>query len=511
MEGHYSIRQRAGLFLGIPIFLIMLFSSPIGGMSREAHLTGAVAILMSIFWITEAIPIPATALLPLVLFPMLKIQKASDVAISYGDTIIYLFMGGFFIAEAMQKCNLHKRIALFIIKRLGTEKRKIILGFMISTAFISLWISNTATALMMLPIATAVTLSLEELDKDTIGDKVLRKSHFGKALMLAVAYSASIGGIGTLIGTPPNLIFAAISKKLFPNSPSVGFAYWMIIGLPVVIIMIPISWYYLVSFGFKVKKEKFEKGTTVIDEKIKELGSMKLSEKLVLGIFSLTAFGWIFRENINIGSFTIPGWSNLLGINEFIHDSTVAIFSAVLLFLIPVNLRKKEFLLDWETAKNIPWGILILFGGGIALSSAFTVSGLSHWIGESLKFFSSFSPFWIIIIVSVVAILLTEVASNTATATIFMPIMGSLAVFLKVHPHILMIPVTISVSLAFMLPVATPPNAVVFSSGYLEISDMVKAGVILDIIGCILITALLYFLIFPILGINPTILPEWAL
>lgn len=511
MEGHYSIYQKIGLILGLTIFLIMLFSPSIGSMSREAYLTGAVAILMSIFWITEAIPIPATALIPLVLFPILKIQKASDVAVSYGDNIIYLFMGGFFIAEAMQKCNLHKRIALFIIKRLGTEKRRIVLGFMISTAFISLWISNTATALMMFPIAVAVTLSLEEIEKNGDKNVIMKKSNLGKALMLAVAYSASIGGIGTLIGTPPNLVFAAISKKLFPNSPAVGFAYWMMIGLPVVIIMIPISWYYLVSFGFKIKKEKFEKGSTIIDEKIKELGPMKLSEKFVLGIFSLTAFGWILRENIKIGSFIIPGWSNLLGINEFIQDSTVAMFSSVLLFLIPVNLRKKEFLLDWETAKNIPWGILILFGGGIALSSAFTVSGLSRWIGESLRYFSNFSPFWIIIIVSLAAIALTEVTSNTAAATIFMPIMGGLAVFLKVHPHILMIPVTISVSLAFMLPVSTPPNAVVFSSGYLEISDMVKAGAILDIIGCILITALLYFLIFPILGINPTVVPGWAI
>jgi len=510
LERNYTLRQKIGLFSGIPLFIIICCLPSLTGMPREAHLSAAVAVLMGIFWITEAIPIPATSLIPLVLFPLLKIQKASDVAVSYGDRNIFLFMGGFFIAQSMQKCNLHRRIALHIIKSIGTNKRKIVLGFMLSTAFLSMWISNTATSLMMLPIALAVVVSFEDIDKNAFGETIHKKSTFGTALMLGIAYSASIGGIGTLVGTPPNLIFAALSKTLFPKSPGISFAYWFAVGLPVVIIMIPIAWYYLVSFGFKIKKEKVKKHYTVIDEKILELGPMKLNEKLVLGVFIFTALGWIFRENIEIGALKIPGWSDLLGIREYTHDSMVAIFSAILLFLIPVNLGKREFLLDWEHAKRIPWGILILFGGGIALASGIKESGLSNYIGESLQFFSGLNLFLIVVIVCVVAIFLTEITSNTATTNIFMPVMASLAVFLNVHPYILMIPTTISMSLAFMLPVATPPNAIVFSSGYVEISDMVKAGFIMNIIGCILIPLLLYFVIFPILGISPDILPNWA-
>jgi len=510
LERNYTIRQKIGLFLGIPLFIIICSLPSLSGMPREAHLSAAIAVLMATFWITEAIPIPATSLIPLVLFPLLKIQNVSEVAVSYGNSNIFLFMGGFFIAQAMQKCNLHRRIALYIIERIGTNKRKVVLGFMLSTAFLSMWISDTATALMMLPIALAVIVSFEDIDKNAFGEAIPKKSSFGTALMLGVAYSASIGGIGTLVGTPPNIIFAALSKTLFPNSPGISFAYWLVVGLPVVIIMIPIAWYYLVSFGLKVKKEKVKKRYTVIDEKIKELGPMKFNEKLVLGIFIFTALGWIFRENIEIGALKIPGWSDLLGIREYTHDSMVAIFSAILLFLIPVNLNKREFLLDWEHAKRIPWGILVLFGGGIALASGFKESGLSNYIGESLQFISGLNHYLIVVIVCVVAIFLTEITSNTATTNIFMPIMASLAVFLNVHPYILMIPATISMSLAFMLPVATPPLAIVFSSGYIEISDMIKVGFILNIIGCILIPLLLYFVIFPILGISPDILPQWA-
>ena len=508
MKEGYTLRNKAGLFLGIPFIMLFCFLPTPEGMSGEAHLTAGVALLMAIFWITEAIPIPATALIPLFIFPLLKIQEASVVASSYGDKNIFLFMGGFFIAQGMQKCNLHRRIALQIIKFVGTEKRKIILGFMVSTAVLSMWISNTATALMMLPIATAVIISLGEIDKND--NSAEKKSTFGTALMLGIAYSASIGGIGTLIGTPPNIIFAALSKTLFPESPTIGFAYWMAIGVPVVIIMIPVMWYYLVTFSFKLKKEKIMKGDSVIEERLRELGPIKLSEKLVLTVFMFTSLGWIFRQTIQIGSLKIPGWSNLLGIEEYVHDSTVAIFAALLLFLIPVNLKERDFLLDWEHAKRIPWGILILFGGGIALASGFKESGLSEWIGESLQFFSGLNVFMIIIIISIVASLVTELTSNTATSTIFIPVMASLAIFLNIHPYILMIPATISVSLAFMLPVATPPNAIVFSSGYVKITDMIRAGVWLDFIGCILITLLLYFIIFPILGISPTEMPDWA-
>ena len=504
----YTIRQGIGLFAGLFIFALFLILPPFGEMSRDAHLTAAAALLMGIFWVTEPIPIPATALFPLVLFPLLKLQKASAVALAYGDKSIFLFMGGFFIARSMQKWNLHRRIALYIIKVIGTEKRKIILGFMVSTAFLSMWISNTATTLMMLPIAVAVIVSIEEFDKNMHLNNGL--SSFGTALMLGIAYSASIGGIGTLVGTPPNIIFISISKALFPESPGIGFAYWLVIGLPVVIIMLPIAWYYLVTVGFRIKKEKAEGHREVIDNKIKELGLMSKAEKRVLSIFILTSLGWIFRETLQIGHLKIIGWSNLLGVEKYAHDSTVAIGAALLLFIIPGDSEKREFLLDWENAKKIPWGILILFGGGIALALGFKESGLSEWIGKSLEFFSGTRVLLIIFIVCTVSIFLTEMTSNTATTTLFIPILASLALFLKIHPYIVMIPVTISVSLAFMLPVATPPNAIVFSSGYIKITDMARAGIVLNCIGCILIPLLCYFIIFPLIGISPTVIPQWA-
>jgi len=503
----FKIRKKIGLFLGIPLAAGFCLLPTPEGMSVEAQRIGGISILMAFWWITEAIPIPATALLPIVLFPLLGIHDAQTTASAYGDRNIFLFMGGFFIALAMAKWKLHRRIALYIIWIIGTSKRRLVLGFMVSSAFLSLWISNTATALMMLPISTAVILSLKEMKNTNLKEST---NSFPVALMLGICYGASIGGIGTLVGTPPNIIFSSISQSLFQDAPEFGFGNWLFIGLPVTIIFLPICWFYLTFIVFRIKRQKTIDQKEVITKKIDELGSMTIGEKMVLAIFCFTALGWIFRADLTIGNFHIPGWSNLFPWKELIHDSTVAIFASILLFLIPVSISKPRFLLSWEDAKNIPWGILILFGGGIALAEGFKSTGLSEWIGHNITFVQHISPFFTIIVVCLTITFMTEITSNTATANIFLPVLASIAVSFHIHPYLLMIPATISASCAFMLPVATPPNAIIFSSGYVSMSDMVKAGFVLNFLGALLIPVIIYFISLPLLGIDSSIFPSWA-
>jgi len=474
-------------------------------MTVEAKYVAAVTILMGFWWLTEAIPIPVTSLIPIILFPLLGIKDAASTTASYGDKNIFLFMGGFFIAIAIEKCGLHRRIALNIIAMLGKSKKTIILGFMIASSFLSMWISNTATTLMMLPIGAAVITSIGEIFEEN-----KNQENFNKALMLGIAYAASIGGISTLIGSPPNLIFAGVSKTIFPDSPEITFTKWITFGIVIVIIFLPICWYILTGFLFKIKSENTHKVKTVVREKLKSLGKIKREEKLVLIIFILTSLGWIFRRRIDLEFFSIPGWSELLNRPKFAHDSTVAIAGAILLFLIPGNWKKKEFLLNWRDAKKIPWGILILFGGGIALASGFRDSGLSSYIGHSLKGLSHLPSWCVVFTICMVVTFLTEVTSNTATASIFMPILAGLAISTRIHPFLLMIPATVSASCAFMLPVATPPNAIVFSSGWIKIPDMAKTGIFLNIIGAILITAITFLITIPLFNINFNTLPVWA-
>ena len=363
-SNYTSIRQKIGLWAGIPVFIFFLYFPISETIEPIAQKTLAVAILMALWWITEALPIPATSLIPIVAFPFLNIMGAKEVVRSYGDSNIFLFMGGFFLAMSMQKWGLHRRIALHIIRFIGLGPHKIILGFMIATAFLSMWISNTATTMMMYPIGLAVILQLTTTLGQEYGENHSQSSikSFEIALMLGIAYAASIGGIGTKIGTPPNIVFAAAVKSIFPDAPEIGFLQWMKVGLPLVIIFIPITWFFLTYISQPIKIKKFSGGKDIINEEIKQLGRMSKGEFYVLIIFVLTALAWIFRRNIEIGTFIIPGWSNALGIKNMVNDATVAIFSALLLFSIPTNLKEKEFLLDWEWAIKIQWGILLLFG-----------------------------------------------------------------------------------------------------------------------------------------------------
>lgn len=508
-----TIRHRIGLYGAIPIFLFFLFFPISDSLNPTAQKTLAVAILMAWLWITEALPIPVTSLIPVIAFPALKIMEGKKVVQSYSDSNIFLFMGGFFLAMAMQKWGLHRRVALHIIRFIGLGPKKIILGFMIATAFLSMWISNTASTMMMYPIGLAVILQMSSLRGSDSQDPLqldAKTKTFQTALMLGIAYAASIGGIGTIIGTPPNIVFAAAVKSIFPEAPEIGFIGWMMVGVPLVIVFVPVTWLFLTRIGLPIRIRSLPGSSDVIREELKKIGPMRKGERLVMIIFLATAFLWIFRKNIDLGTFTIPGWSNALGIANYVNDATVAIFSAILLFAIPENLKKRSFLLDWEWAIKIPWGILLLFGGGIALAAGFKATGLAAWIGSNLSLFSSVPLIVMITITCFMLTFLTEVTSNTATATIFMPILAATALAMGVHPYLLMVPATISASCAFMLPVATPPNAIIFGSGCVTIPQMAKVGVGLNFIGIVIVTTITYLVAIPAFGILLNTFPSWA-
>lgn len=509
MNNHSLTRQKIGLLIGIPLFLFILFFPRPEGISPEGQKTLAVTVLMAFWWITEALPISATALLPLVLFPILKVDTAQEVAAQFGDRNIFLFMGGFFLATAIEKCGLHKRMALKTVAILGTSPGKIILGMMCATAFLSMWISNTATTIMMLPIAIAISKYAVSQTSDNIQESKDIGS-FGTVLMLSIGYGASIGGIGTLIGTPPNIIFAAHVQKLFPEAPEISFFRWFLLGFPLVVVFIPIAWFYLVKIVHPIKIKTLLGTKKVIKTQLKDMGPMTRDEKIILTIFLITAFGWMFRKNIDIGVWVVPGWSNLLGIEKMVHDSTVAILGSILLFAIPANFKRREHLLDWKSAVKIPWGILLLFGGGLALAHEFQVTGLAKWIGSNLSLLKLVPIIVGVLIVVLTIDFLTEITSNTAIASIFMPILAATSIAMSVHPFLFMIAGTIAASLAFMLPVATPPNAVIFGSGYITLPQMAKTGLGLNLIGMILTTLFVYLLAIPIFGITLSNLPNWV-
>ncbi|MFQ5770011.1 MAG: SLC13 family permease [bacterium] len=510
-QSNYSLHKKVSLFLGIPIMLTILFLPRPAGLSPEGHKTLAVAILMALWWITEALPIPATALIPLAFFPFLSIMNYKEVAPNYSDSIIFLFMGGFFLAVTMQKWNLHKRLALHIVNIVGTSATRLILGFMVATAFISMMISNTSTTLLMYPIGLAVVLHLSELkNQENAASSGMVDPNFQTALMLGIAYSASVGGIGTLIGTPPNVIFAGVVTTLFPHAPSISFFQWMLIGIPLVLIFLPIIWLCLTRFIFPIAQNELVGSKEYIEEQLQQLGKMSRGENVTLWVFIMTALALIFRRDINLSVVTIPGWTNALGISQWVSDTTVVMFAALLMFAIPVNWKRGEFLLDWKWAIKIPWGLLLLFGGGIALAKGFQTTGLAAWIGSHLTNLNRVPVIVMILLICILLTFLTELTSNTAMTTIFMPILASTAVAMHTHPYLLMIPATISASCAFMLPVATPPNAIIFGSGYVSMSSMTKAGLVINLIGALLITALVYLLAIPIFNITPNSIPNWV-
>ncbi len=497
--------KTTGLFVGIVLFVLILLAPTPAGMTAEAQCAAAVAALMSAWWISEATDIAVTALLPIALFPALGVMTAQQVAGHYAEHIVFLYLGGFLIALGMERWNLHRRLALGVIRRVGSRPSLMMLGFMLATAFLSMWISNTATTMMMLPIALAVVNQLADLasidgqrDEGT-ADRI--RKNFGVILLLGIAYAASVGGIGTIIGSPTTVAFLGFLETSFPDERRIAFADWTLVCLPIVIVFLPICWLYLARFGSEVSLQRirFSGGSDVIVNEQRKLGSMSFAEKYVLGVSSLTALLWIMRRPLELGSVRIPGWSQLFDDPGALQDSTVAMAMASLLFLTPSGQKDSEGrmrpVLDWQTAAHgVPWGVVFLFGGGFSLAAAISETGLATWIGAQLAGLEG-APLWLLVPLScLMAVLLTETTSNIATVLMLSPVIGAAAVEIGVHPYLMLIPSAIMANFAFMLPVATPPNAIVFSSGWISIPQMLRAGIILDALALIIVPVMVYVL-----------------
>jgi sodium-dependent dicarboxylate transporter 2/3/5 len=464
-----GIRQRSGLVLGPLLFILILLTEP-ESLSPEATVVAGVTIWMAVWWISEAIPISATALLPIVVFPAFGAMKVGDVTAQYGHHIVFLMLGGFFIAIAMEKWDLHKRIALFVVHTIGIGPRRIIAGFMVATAFLSAWISNTSTAMVMMPIGTAVIASISAKKSDP---------DFNVALMLSIAYAASIGGMATLVGTPPNLIFAGIYQSMF--GVQVNFFEWAYFGFPLAFVMLVITWFYLTHIGYRIQKDEIPGSGEVIKAEMARQGKITREEKHVLIVFALVAVLWMTRGLL---------WGKYF---PLVTDASIAITGALLLFVIPA--RKEASLLSWEDTEKVPWGVALLMGGGFAIARGFAETGLAEWVSQSFTFLVAMPVFLLILATVVITKVFTEITSNTATATILMPIAASIAVTLGISPFGIMAAVAISSSLAFMMPVATPPNAIVFGSGYVTIPQMARAGLWLNLVTVVLVS-LFAFLVF---------------
>jgi sodium-dependent dicarboxylate transporter 2/3/5 len=488
----YSKAQAIGLYLGPSLFILTLFFFAPEGLSFEAKAVLATTLWVATWWITEAIPIPATSLLPLFLLPVTGALNSATVTSAYGDDIIFLFLGGFFIATAMEKWNLHKRMALAIIAFVGTSTQRILLGFMLATAFLSMWVSNTAAVMMMIPMALAITAQVTNALQDT--PEASDIPVFEKSLIFAVGYAGTIGGMGTLIGTPPNIILAAQVRELFDIE--ITFASWMMIGVPVVIVLLAIAWIYLGRIAFRMRIKGIPGGKALIENQRQQLGKISFEESAVAAVFAFAAFMWITREFI---------WSGIL---PELRDGMIAVLAAVILFLIPVSSRSGGRVLDWRDSREIPWGILLLFGGGLAIAAGFRETGLSTWMGSQLTVLDSLHLILIIACASLLILFLTEITSNTATATMILPVVAALALALNIHPFALMIPCAMAANCAFMLPVGTPPNAIIFATEKLSIVEMVRVGFVMNIIAATLIVLAVYFLVPVIWSLDLRVVPE---
>ncbi|MCD6597571.1 MAG: SLC13/DASS family transporter [Bacteroidales bacterium] len=490
--------KRIGYLLGPGLAMVIILCTNLDPDNPLVSYTAGIAVWMAVWWITEAVPLSVTALLPVALFPLFGIMDGKLVSSLYFNQVIFLFLGGFMVALAMEKWNLHKRIAMFALLIFGVKPGRILFGFMSVSAFLSMWISNTATTMMMIPIALAVILSLES----SMGPEKVKRYSIG--LLLGIAYSSSIGGIATLIGSPPNAAFVHIFAISFPDAPEISFAQWFFFALPVSIVFLLIAWFILyLIFGrlhFQLDKDLFRNS-------YHSLGKMGREETIVLVVFISLAILWLTRVSIHIGSFTIPGWSELFPKPEYINDGIVAIFVASFLFVLPA--RNGERIMDWNTANKLPWGIVILFGGGFALAGGFKDSGLSAWVGQQLYGLKDLPPVLTIASVSTIVTFLTELTSNTATSQMVLPILAALGTAIGKNPLLLMVPATLASSFAFLMPVATPPNAIIFGTGRIRVIDLVKVGIIFEFIGILIIT-LGIIILGPILGIDMNQMPDWA-
>ncbi|QQD86067.1 SLC13/DASS family transporter [Jeotgalicoccus sp. ATCC 8456] len=482
----YTKVQLIGLLLGPLLFVLTLLFLQTEGLDQNGIFVVAAALWIATWWVTEAIPIPATSLLPLVLFPMGGIMTNQDTASFYGDDIVFLFLGGFLLAVAMEKWNLHTRIALSIIKAIGTTTATILLGFMISTALLSMFVSNTAAVMIMIPIGLAIIKEAHSLSTPSVQEDV---KIFEKSLVLAIGYAGTIGGLGTLIGTPPLIILAGQMKQIF--DVEMNFAQWMLVGVPVVIVLLALAWAYMNFFQFKHGMNQLPGGRKIIVDELDKLGKITKEEKWVLAVFILAASLWVLR-----GFFF-----DQFAFTELLGDGSIAMLAAVLLFIIPSK-RQNGRVLDWGVAKDLPWGVLLLFGGGLALAGSIVETGVDQWIGEMLSGVGGMPLILMIAIVALLILFLTEFTSNTATATMILPVLAGLAIALDVHPLALMVPAAMAANCAFMLPVGTPPNAIVFGTGKVTIGEMMKAGFGLNIIAALMIIIVVYLWVPVVYGID---------
>jgi sodium-dependent dicarboxylate transporter 2/3/5 len=465
-----------GLFLGPLLLAASLLLPAPAGLTPEAWAVAAVVALMVTWWISEALPVAATALVPIVAFPLLGVMDVGDTTAPYAHPLIFLFLGGFLIAMAVERCDLHRRIALSILRVVGSSPAQLTGGFMAATAFVSMWLSNTATTILMVPIALAVVDLLRKRDDAA---PAAASANLGTALLLGIAYAASIGGLGTLIGTPPNALLAAFMAERY--GVVIGFGQWMLFAVPLAAVLLALTWLLLIRVVFPLDRRPIAGASLAIAQALAALGPPSREERLVALVFASVAALWILRPLLGD---LLPGLP--------LSDPVIAMLGGLSLFLIPSDLRRGRFLLDWESAKRLPWGVLILFGGGLTLASAIQSSGLAAWIGDILAGCGTWPAIALILLVTTVVIFLTEVTSNTATASVFIPIAATLGSCLATDPMLFSLPVALAASCAFMMPVATPPNAIVYASGLIRIPQMAKAGFLLNILCILVITAAVY-------------------
>lgn len=476
-------RKTVGLFTGIMLFLVVFFFTDLDPENPKVTLTLAVALLMASWWITEAIPLAVTALIPLVLFPVLGIVDSRSIASVYINHIIFVYVGGFMVALAMEKWGLHKRIALKIMTWVGLGPGRILMGFMLATAFLSMWISNTASTMMMIPIVTSV---IGQIEAEVPGKPVQK---YATGVLLGIAYGSSIGGITTLVGSPTNLVYPQQMQALFPEVEAISFTEWMGFAAPISLVMLVVL-FLLIYILFVPKKKWTGMESDHFVKEYRKLGKASYEERVVLILFISLALLWTFRSGIRFDRFTLPGWGAIFNHASYINDATAAVFIAILLFIIPSGRKDGSRLMDWKTAHRLPWDIVLLFGGGFALARGFQSSGLAVWMGEQLSWTGQYGPYFILLAILILMVFLTELTSNVASIQMLLPVFAALAVSSQNNPVLFMLPATIGSSLAFMLPTATPPNAIVFGTHRIEIRTMVRTGLILNVIG---IAVILFF------------------
>ncbi|MDP3069790.1 MAG: DASS family sodium-coupled anion symporter [Opitutaceae bacterium] len=487
---NFGLRQWSGWVLGPGALLITLLVPPPDGLSAEGWRTAGVALLMAVFWICESVPIPVTALLPLGLFPALHLGDIRETAAPFANPVIYLFLGGFLIALAMQRWGLHRRVAINLIGAMGTRPARLVGGFLLASAVVSMWVSNTATALMMLPIAVSIIQMVP-----ATGGTARTRQAFAAALMLAVAYGATTGGMATLIGTPPNALLAAYVGKVYGFT--IGFGQWMLLGVPVVLVTLPIVYLVLTRVSFKLDRSEIPGMAERITTERSGLGSWSRGEIGVLVVFVLTALGWIFQPLL---AKSLP----------LLNDTTIAIMGGLLLFFIPINLKRGEFLMNWETTKGLPWDVLLLFGGGLSLAGNIEKHGLSRYLGTLCAGLEGIPMMAILGVVCFGILMLTELTSNTATAATFLPVVAALGTSLGENPLFFLIPAALAANCSYMLPVGTPPNAIVFGSGHVALPQMARAGIWLNVLLVPIMIGLVLLVGRVIFAIEPGVIPAWV-